>query len=63
MEVLKLRKSGGVVARSAVNRKDARSLRAKDYFYGVGNGLQPESATAALTDFQASCLRFVSTVS
>lgn len=36
--VIKLTKSGGVVARSRVHRRNARAAKIKEYFYGPTNG-------------------------
>ena len=37
--LVKLQKSGGVVTRSPVTRKNARMQRAREYFYGVRLGV------------------------
>jgi len=50
--LVRLAKSGGVVTRSPPVRKDARSQRAQEYFYGPAASLSPSSTTVALTDLQ-----------
>lgn len=47
VSVVKLPKSGGVVAREADKRKQARTNRVREYFYGPMNNLQPQSQTVA----------------
>ena len=45
ISVVKLPKSGGVVAREQDKRRLARTNRVRDYFYGPQNNLQPQSQT------------------
>ncbi|GBF95017.1 hypothetical protein Rsub_07518 [Raphidocelis subcapitata] len=47
LQVVKLPKSGGIVARSPQARKDARVARAREYFYGPTGALQPHAQTVA----------------
>lgn len=50
VEVVKLPKSGGVVALSREARKALRDRRIQDYYYGVGRELQPATQTLLLSD-------------
>ena len=52
MSVVKLQKSGGVVARSPALRKTARAERTREYFYGVRGDLQPQAQTARFDELQ-----------
>jgi len=45
IKVVKLDKSGGVVKREKEDRRAARDGRIKEYFYGVGGGLNPVTQT------------------
>ncbi|KIY91354.1 Pre-mRNA cleavage complex II protein Clp1 [Monoraphidium neglectum] len=50
--VVKLPKSGGIVARSTQARKDARLGRIREYFYGAGGELQPHAQSVAAEQLQ-----------
>ncbi|KAG8381787.1 hypothetical protein BUALT_Bualt05G0009100 [Buddleja alternifolia] len=50
VDVVKLQKSGGVVSRNAKARQRARSLKIREYFYGLANDLSPHSNTANFSD-------------
>ncbi|ELU18019.1 hypothetical protein CAPTEDRAFT_222774 [Capitella teleta] len=43
VKVVLLPKSGGVVERSKIVRRDARDARIKEYFYGIRNSLYPHT--------------------
>lgn len=45
LQVVKLAKSGGIVARSPQARKDSRISRVREYFYGPTGTLMPHSQT------------------
>ena len=48
--IAKLSKSGGVVTRSQAYRRDYRSKRIRDYFYGASNQLCPYALTVNFQD-------------
>lgn len=50
--MVKLAKSGGIVARTPQARKDARLARVREYFYGPGGTLQPHAQTVAAEQLQ-----------
>ncbi|CAA7041172.1 unnamed protein product [Microthlaspi erraticum] len=52
VDVVKLHKSGGVVARSGAVRKASRASRIKEYFYGPSNELSPYANTVSFSDVQ-----------
>lgn len=52
VRLVKLPKSGGVVTRSSAVRKDARSGRVREYFYGASGELQPRSQTVPAEKLQ-----------
>ncbi|CAH2055097.1 unnamed protein product [Thlaspi arvense] len=52
VDVVKLHKSGGVVARSRDARKVARTCRIREYFYGLSKELSPYSNTSSFSDLQ-----------
>lgn len=50
VDIVKLHKSGGVVPRNPKVRQKARSLRIREYFYGLGNDLSPHSNIVNFND-------------
>ncbi|ESQ49618.1 hypothetical protein EUTSA_v10020725mg [Eutrema salsugineum] len=52
VDVVKLHKSGGVVARDSNYRKGSRSSRIQEYFYGLSKELSPYANTASFNDLQ-----------
>ncbi|KAJ8459832.1 hypothetical protein OPV22_032758 [Ensete ventricosum] len=50
VDVVKLHKSGGVVLRNQRVRQKTRSLRIREYFYGLANDLSPHSNIVNFTD-------------
>ena len=52
IEILKVTRSEGVVTRSTVFRKNTRTLRCKEYFYGPQGNLMPHSQTVRLSDLK-----------
>ncbi|URE28332.1 Pre-mRNA cleavage complex II protein Clp1 [Musa troglodytarum] len=50
VDVVKLHKSGGVVLRNQRVRQKTRSLRIREYFYGLSNDLSPHSNIVNFTD-------------
>ncbi|KAI8469168.1 MAG: Pre-mRNA cleavage complex II protein Clp1-domain-containing protein [Monoraphidium minutum] len=52
LQVVKLAKSGGIVARTQQARKDARLARVREYFYGRGDELEPHAQTVAAEQLQ-----------
>ncbi|KAL5582386.1 hypothetical protein UlMin_014828 [Ulmus minor] len=50
VDVVKLKRSGGVVSRSSKYRQKTRSYRIREYFYGLGNGISPHSNIANFSD-------------
>ena len=52
VELLRLHASGGVVSRTGPVRKQARTQRVREYFYGVRGDLAPHSQTARLDDLR-----------
>lgn len=50
VDVVKLQKSGGVVARNTKVRQRARSYRIREYFYGLSNELSAHSNVASFSD-------------
>lgn len=48
--LIRLPKSGGVVARSKEIRQIARANRVQDYFYGMNRDLMPHSETSPVSD-------------
>ncbi|KAH0890904.1 hypothetical protein HID58_053333 [Brassica napus] len=52
VDVVKLHKSGGVVARNRDYRKVARSSRIQEYFYGLTKELSPYANTSSFSDVQ-----------
>ncbi|KAK9818033.1 hypothetical protein WJX72_005994 [[Myrmecia] bisecta] len=52
IQVVKLTKSGGVVARPPALRKQARVNRVKEYFYGVRGDLSPQSQTVNMSELR-----------
>ncbi|WOL08760.1 hypothetical protein Cni_G17513 [Canna indica] len=50
VDVVKLHKSGGVVLRNQKVRQKSRSLRIREYFYGLTNDLSPHSNIVNFTD-------------
>lgn len=52
VDVVKLHKSGGVVARNRDYRKVARSSRIQEYFYGLSKELSPYANTSSFSDVQ-----------
>lgn len=51
VDVVKLQKSGGVVARNPKVRQRARSYRIREYFYGLANELSAHSNIVNFSDF------------
>uniref|UniRef100_A0A1J3DF90 Protein CLP1 homolog n=1 Tax=Noccaea caerulescens TaxID=107243 RepID=A0A1J3DF90_NOCCA len=52
VDVVKLHKSGGVVARSSPARKVSRAFRIQEYFYGLSKELSPYANTVSFSDVQ-----------
>ncbi|CAN8260441.1 unnamed protein product [Cochlearia groenlandica] len=52
VDVVKLHKSGGVVARNSNVRKASRSSRIQEYFYGLSKELSPYANTASFNELQ-----------
>ena len=52
VQVVKLPKSGGVVTRSPEYRKQSRSNRVYEYFYGVRRDLKPHTETVLFSQLQ-----------
>ncbi|KAL5722601.1 polynucleotide 5'-hydroxyl-kinase [Ranunculus cassubicifolius] len=50
VDVVKLQRSGGVVLRNTKVRQKARSLRIKEYFYGLTNDLSPHANIVNFND-------------
>lgn len=51
VDVVKLQRSGGVVSRNQKYRQKFRSLRMREYFYGLTNDLSPHANIANFSDF------------
>eukprot|EP00249_Psilotum_nudum_P015885 c25571_g1_i1 orf=629-1477(+) len=52
IDILKLHKSGGVVARSPKYRQQMRNSRIKEYFYGLNNELSPHATYVNFSDLR-----------
>ncbi|KAI5083036.1 hypothetical protein GOP47_0002779 [Adiantum capillus-veneris] len=52
VDIVKLHKSGGVVARSSKFRQRMRNVKTREYFYGLSNDLSPHAASVNFTDVQ-----------
>ncbi|VVA96473.1 unnamed protein product [Arabis nemorensis] len=52
VDVVKLHKSGGVVARTSKVRQRARNYRIHEYFYGLSKELSPYANTTSFNDLQ-----------
>ncbi|KAH7278906.1 hypothetical protein KP509_38G063700 [Ceratopteris richardii] len=52
MDIVKLHKSGGVVARSSKFRQRMRNVKTREYFYGLSNDLAPHAASISFNDVQ-----------
>lgn len=52
VDIVKLHKSGGVVARSSKFRQRIRNLKTREYFYGLSNELSPHAASANFSELQ-----------
>ncbi|KAF8013005.1 hypothetical protein BT93_I1000 [Corymbia citriodora subsp. variegata] len=50
VDVVKLQRSGGVVSRNQKYRQKFRSLRTREYFYGLTNDLSPHANVANFSD-------------
>lgn len=50
VSVVKCQKSGGVVTRDTRYRKESRTARVREYFYGPRNSLLPHSQTMQATN-------------
>ncbi|KAJ3692009.1 hypothetical protein LUZ60_012359 [Juncus effusus] len=50
VDVVKLHKSGGVVQRNTKLRQKSRSVKIREYFYGISNDLSPHSTILNFTD-------------
>ncbi|XP_010463954.1 PREDICTED: protein CLP1 homolog isoform X2 [Camelina sativa] len=52
VDVVKLHKSGGVVARAREFRQSSRNSRIQEYFYGLSKELSPYANTSSFSDLQ-----------
>eukprot|EP00249_Psilotum_nudum_P004229 c17772_g1_i1 orf=166-1518(+) len=52
VDIVKLHKSGGVVARNSKFRQRMRNVKTREYFYGLNNELSPHAAFASFSDLQ-----------
>ncbi|MCO5605129.1 hypothetical protein L7F22_059309 [Adiantum nelumboides] len=52
VDIVKLHKSGGVVARSSKFRQRMRNVKTREYFYGLSNDLAPHAASVNFNDVQ-----------
>lgn len=52
VDIVKLHKSGGVVARSSKFRQRMRNVKTREYFYGLSNDLSPHAASANFSEVQ-----------
>ncbi|XP_010417718.1 PREDICTED: protein CLP1 homolog [Camelina sativa] len=52
VDVVKLHKSGGVVARAREFRQSSRTSRIQEYFYGLSKELSPYANTSSFSDLQ-----------
>ena len=52
IEILKVNRSEGVVTRSSAFRKNTRTLRCKEYFYGPMGNLMPHSQTIRFNELR-----------
>ena len=50
--MVRLHSSGGVVTRTPQVRKQSRTRRTKEYFYGVRGDLSPHSQTASFEELR-----------
>ena len=50
--VVRLHSSGGVVTRSPLQRKAARTQRVREYFYGARGDLSPHSQAAGFDELR-----------
>ncbi|KAJ7538449.1 hypothetical protein O6H91_11G048600 [Diphasiastrum complanatum] len=52
VDIVKLHKSGGVVARNSKYRQRSRIFKTREYFYGISNELSPHASVANFSDLQ-----------